>query len=290
MDDTINDFLKDLESHQNYSENTYQAYRMDLSRFTGYLITQLGRKPSIRDLSTTVISDYLEAEKKHGYKPSTLYRRRSSLRKFSQYLMESGIINDNLITPGPFLKAKERRNLAGRKKIDSLSFSEVSSLLHTLSGKKNPRAKRDLAIIMLLLETGISIGELIQIDQDNVNFVAKKISIKRKGHTRVSLNIPMSASVIEEYLKIGRPELTQSRVEAALFVSQLGGRITRQGVWQMIKKIGKQTRLKKTVSPRVIRHTAARQMLVDGRSLKEIQVSLGHHNKFSTRSLVRRLK
>lgn len=290
MDATIKDFLKDLESHLEYSKNTYQAYTMDLRRFVAYLTQNLGREPQVADLSPDMISAYLEAEKKQGYKTSTLYRRRSSLRKFVQYLMTAGICTVNLNSQAPFLKPKERRQLTSTKKIAALSLSEISRLVDTLSFQNNPRAKRDLAIIMVLLETGISISELVQIDLSHLDLKTKRLHTGRDGMAPKTLMISGSAAAIMDYLVEGRPELTQSPAEKGLFVSQMGGRITRQGVWHMLRNRGKEVKLKKTLTPRLIRHTAAQQMIIDGRSVKDIQQSLGHRNQFSTRSLVRRLK
>jgi integrase/recombinase XerD len=91
-------------------------------------------------------------------------------------------------------------------------------------------------------------------------------------------------------LEEGRPELTQSLTEEALFVSQMGERITRQGVWQVLRSWGRQAKIRKAISPRILRHTAVKQMLLEDKPLVEIQKMLGHRNQFSTRALVRRIK
>ena len=70
----------------------------------------------------------------------------------------------------------------------------------------------------------------------------------------------------------------------------MGRRITRQGVWQVLRNWGGQAELRRNLSPRMIRHTAAKQMIVEDRPLDEIQRMLGHSNQLSTRSLVRRIK
>ena len=79
-------------------------------------------------------------------------------------------------------------------------------------------------------------------------------------------------------------------VEPALFVSQMGGRVSRQGIWQGIRNWGREAELSLDLSPRIIRHTATKAMIKAGKKIEEIQLLLGHQNIFSTRTLVRRLK
>jgi integrase/recombinase XerD len=188
------------------------------------------------------------------------------------------------------LKPRERRSLAAGKKIVYLSKNEVSSLLNAINQTDTPRAKRDLAIINLLLETGISIGVLVDLDLSDLNLRSGKVQVKMGAGLHTSLAIPETVELMQSYLKVGRPELTQSSAETALFVSQMGGRISRQGVWQLLRNWGKQAKLKQILSPRVVRHTAACNMLASGKRIEEIQRYLGHRNLISTRSLVRRLK
>jgi integrase/recombinase XerD len=101
--------------------------------------------------------------------------------------------------------------------------------------------------------------------------------------------IEESASFLREYLEISRPELTQSLNEEALFVSQMGGRITRQGAWQVIRAWGETSGIKVPLSPRVLRHTAVKHMLMQGKSAQEIQTMLGHGNLHSTQALIRKI-
>ncbi len=290
MNGHLEAFLTDLQAHSKYSDNTCQAYAVDLRRFVDYMSGKLGRDPKIEDLSRQSVTSYLESEKKTGYKPSTLYRRRSALRKFLDYLTQLGVTEVRASENKEFLKPRERRSVSEGRKIDYLSDAELKRLIETFSREDNPRARRDQAILVLMLETGISIGNLIELDMNDFNSRNGRLQVLTAEGHQVRLNIPQATPLIREYLLLGRPELTQSNAEDALFVSQMGGRISRQGVWQMLRNRGKQAKLKQQLSARTIRHTAARRMVKEGKPLEQIQVSLGHENLFSTRSLVRRLK
>lgn len=290
MNAHIEAFLTDLQSHSKFSDNTCQAYALDLRRFVDFLSGKLGREPDINDFSLAFVTSYLESEKKSGYKPSTLYRRRSAIRKFFGYLSHMGLIRIDTKENKDFLKPRERRAVSEGRKIAYLSSADLKKLMKAFVQMENPRSIRDRAILFLLLETGISIGDLINLGLKDFNQRNGKLRVLKPGGKQIWLDIPDSSPYIKEYLKLSRPELTQPYAEKALFVSQMGGRISRQGVWQMLKNRGKQARLKQQLSARVMRHTAARRMVKEGRSLEHIQINLGHENLFSTRSLVRRLK
>ncbi|MBE9475422.1 MAG: tyrosine-type recombinase/integrase, partial [Chloroflexi bacterium] len=94
---------------------------------------------------------------------------------------------------------------------------------------------------------------------------------------------------IEEYLQEGRPDLLHHPGEPALFISQMDGRLSRQGVWQILNHWGQLVNPPISLSPRVVRHTAALRMRKAGLSNAEIQIRLGHRNPLSTRALIRRL-
>jgi integrase/recombinase XerD len=99
-----------------------------------------------------------------------------------------------------------------------------------------------------------------------------------------------SARTIDLYLKEGRPDLNPYPGETALFISQIGSRLTRQGVWQILKRWGTLSQISTEITPRLIRHTAVLQLVRSGVSLAQIQLLLGHSNPQSTLALLHRLK
>ena len=141
-----------------------------------------------------------------------------------------------------------------------------------------------------MLEFGISISTLVSLNLSDINLQRQRLRFRLSDQKEMRVSIPKSAGLIQEYLEASRPELTQKPLEKALFVSQMGKRISRQGLWQRLRSWGRRAELSQELSPRVIRHTAARQMILEGRRLGEIQRLLGHRNQLSTRFLVRRIK
>ncbi len=291
IESQLNAFLSKLEKVSKYSSNTLDAYRNDLTRFFRYLKDSIKRIPVITDFTPETISQYLSIERKKGYKPSTLYRRRASLRSFAGFLNGKGLLKQDLtVEEKPFLPDTERKKVILGGELVSLSDSEVNQFINVVASYDNPRAKRDIAIINILLEIGISIGDLVAINITDFIYQKKSIIIKNKQNKSHSYLIPKSARSIQNYIEFARKDLTQSEIEPALFVSQMGGRVSRQGIWQGIRNWGRLANLKKDLSPRIIRNTATKTMILAGKKIEEIQILLGHNNIFSTRTLVRRLK
>jgi integrase/recombinase XerD len=87
----------------------------------------------------------------------------------------------------------------------------------------------------------------------------------------------------------GRPNLNSAPDDPALFISQSGARMSRQSIWQVLRQMGKAAQLPVTLTPRLVRHTAALNMVRAGRPLPEIQALLGHSNALSTQALLQRL-
>jgi integrase/recombinase XerD len=222
-------------------------------------------------------------------KPSTLHRRRVALKHFAQFLFDQNLLDLDIVISVSQIQENLWKEIS-KQKVICLSEKEMTRLIKTISIENNPRALRDIAMVTLLFESGLSIGALVALNLSDINLRESRIRISENRTSGVWISLPESIDKIKKYLGNGRPELTQSLSEEAIFVSQMGERITRQGVWQVLRTWGRQAKLRKPLSPRVLRHTAVRKMLVDNKKISEIQQMLGHQNQLSTRALVRRIK
>ncbi len=210
------------------------------------------------------------------------------MHKLGEYLVEQGELNSIELKEITNWKQELWTEIANRK-LQFLEEEQIAELFSIMKSINTSRSVRDLAIISLILETSISIGDLVDINLSGIDIRNNQLRIL-DGDGERKYSIEDSTPYIVEYLKVSRPELTQSTNEVALFVSQLGGRISRQGVWQMIKGWGNLIGLSEGLSPRVLRHSAAMRMVREGKEISEIQQMLGHTNSYSTRALVRKLK
>ena len=280
-------YIKSLEASGDYSKNTVQAYSSDLKRFLEFLEGQLGRKPSLVDINSRVITEFLDRENEVGLSASTLHRRKVVLGQFARHLTESDFISQE-----DFFKVLSWRQKLWKeiykREVVVISDAEISTLFSTIEKEASPKAYRDAALISLLLETGLPIGRLISLDLSVLDLASRRLVVMDHGTTR-EVSIEKATAFLDRYLSSGRKEYTQSDSEAALFVSQMGGRISRQGVWQLIKEWGERAGLDAAISPRNLRNTKVREMVRSGYSTAEIQKKLGHSNRYSTRALLRKI-
>jgi integrase/recombinase XerD len=104
-----------------------------------------------------------------------------------------------------------------------------------------------------------------------------------KGHKERIIPIaPKAAEVLKEYLNEGRPRLVHGSEEKALFLNRRGERLTRQGLWQILKAYAKEAGLEAQVTPHTLRHSFATHMLSGGADLRSVQELLGHANISTT--------
>lgn len=291
MDLPVDTFLESLRANGDISEKTVEAYGGDLARFAKFIQSELQRPPKVADFTAGMLKTFLQQESKAGRGMATLLRRRATLRRMRDYLEDQGLIDGDLSTK-ILIKPPNRpfRGSAAREP-EFLGEDDIERLYKALEKRKTPRSLRDQAIIRVLLETGITIGTLVSIDLEHFEWDKGGILVKPDGFDKAYW-LPLAAAIppIEVYLREGRPNLTDSRIERAMFVSQMGGRISRQSVWQSLQNWGRRAKIKAGLTPSVIRHTAVKHMYAHNVPVSQIQHSLGHRNVLSTHALLRRLQ
>jgi integrase/recombinase XerD len=213
----------------------------------------------------------------------------ATLRQFVRHLIQQGVLSEDVLAKDPHLINRVIAQVPQNNSPKLLSESQISRLERTFESSKSHRARRDQAILTLLLETGLSVGDLVNLDLSDLDLRAGRLHIIRTQSNDKWLPLGKATKIVDLYLREGRPELNPQQNEPALFVSQLGGRMSRQGIWQILNHWGKLMDPPIKLSPRKVRHTAALRMAHAGRSLDEIQTLLGHSNPLSTQALLRRL-
>jgi integrase/recombinase XerD len=286
----IRAFLDTLANQLDYSSSTCLAYKSDLSCFVSYLQESLGRFPTLADFTPEHVARFLKAESRAGKRQSTVLRRRATLRRFALYLDQQGLLKPDLFDINADL-IDEAITAGGTVKLpQSLSPAEISRLWSALESSARPRARRDQAILALLLETGLTVGSLVALNLKDIDGSGSQLCIHTDQGQAVWLPLRAASGPLKRYIKEGRPELNLLPDEPALFVSQAGRRMSRQGIWQILRHWGRAIGLPVTLSPRLVRHTAAITLVKSGRSYREIQILMGHRNPLSTRALLRRLE
>jgi integrase/recombinase XerD len=278
MDDHIGHFLNFMSVEKGASGNTVAAYRNDLQQFDSHLTGQHGNgKPrDWENLDRDVIVEYLLALRRKNYAEATVARKVAAIKSFFQYLQAEGTIRRN---PAESLESPR----VGRSLPKPLSVTEVDELLEQPLKRNTPEAKRDRAMLELLYATGLRVTELVSLDVDDINMSGPYVRCMGKGSKERTIPIHEQASgAVAEYLNDGRAPLVKNRKEAALFVNRRGERLTRQGVWLILKQYAKEANIATPVTPHTLRHSFATHMLRGGMNLRHVQELLGHANISTT--------
>jgi integrase/recombinase XerD len=279
MEQQVQDFLDYLIIEENYSANTIAAYRNDLTQFLAYLNNPGRLSPRLSDgevqpdwsaVQTLHVIDYILYLKEREYASSTVARKVAAVKSFFCFIQKTGVITED---PTESLDSpKVKKHLP-----KTISPAQVERLLAEPAKDHSPKGLRDHALMELLYATGMRVTELVSLDLTDVNLAASKV----RCSTRVDKErtVPISAATaqaLQEYLSDGRSRLGVSEEERALFVNHRGHRLTRQGLWLIIKYYAQAVGIDEKVTPHTLRHSFAAHMLTKGMTLDEIQKLLGH--------------
>ncbi|HDH97028.1 MAG TPA: site-specific tyrosine recombinase XerD [Proteobacteria bacterium] len=264
--DRIADFLDTLLLEKNFSQNTIDAYRRDLSRFVEFL--EAKGVGSWSELNRELLTGFAQQLAGQGLAASSRCRIISAVRSFLKYLAQQEGWNDN---PAEFLESPK----AGRSLPRYLTQEQVAALLEQ-PDTSSPLGLRDRAIMELLYAAGLRVSELVSLELNQIDLDQNMVRIKGKGQKeRIVPFGEVSKMWILKYLNHARPKLAGRGHSAALFLSRNGKPLTRQMVWRMINAYAAKAGLS-NVHPHLIRHSFATHLLEGGADLRSVQTMLGH--------------
>jgi len=275
----IDSFLTYLTVEKGFSENTVAAYRNDLYQLASFVEEEAAQRGSIASWASFNRQDmlsYLLNLKERNYAATTVARKVAAARSFFNFMVAEGNIKDN---PSQNIGSPK----VGRSLPKPISFSQVRRLLEQPTKLSAPEAKRDKAILELLYASGMRVSELVSLNVSDIDIGGGYVRCFGKGHKERLIPIYRQAALaVEEYVKESRPRLTRNDTERALFLNRRGERLTRQGLWQILKGYAKSAELDKEVTPHTLRHSFATHMLSGGADLRSVQELLGHANISTT--------
>ena len=279
MREDIDSFLNYLTVEKGFSRNTIDAYHNDLNQLASFAEKEIARRgimPSWANFSRQDMLGSLLDLKERNYAVTTLARKIAAAKSFFGFMMAEGNIRSN---PTENISSPK----VGKALPDAISISQVRQLIDQPAGLSTPEAKRDRAMLELLYASGMRASELVSLNLNDVD--TKECYVRCFGKGNKERLIPIyqrAARVVEEYVAEVRSKLVHSDTEQALFVNQRGSRLTRQGLWQILKAYAKSAGLGKQVTPHTLRHSFATHMLSGGADLRSVQELLGHANISTT--------
>lgn len=276
----IEEFISYLRDTKKSSDNTLQAYIRDLDKFYVFVIES--GLSNLTDVDKELVGEFKTKLRRSGLSSSTVSRTLSAVRSMMQYFVSLDILSYN--------PAREIHNDRSRKKIPRvLTSKEVEKLLSQPSGKDH-KSVRDKAMLELLYATGIKASELIELDVSDVNLQLSIIRCTKGDKERVIPLYPIATKSLSEYINSARKMLVLNPDEKALFVNVSGDRMTRQGLWKILKVYASEAEIYSDITPHTLRHSFAAHLLENGADIHDIQEILGHSDISSTQRYAQFLK
>ena len=272
MGEDVGAYLAYLELERGLSPATRESYRLDLAQFEACL-KRLGVAALTR-VRPVHVREFLQSLRT-SRSPATVARKLAAVKGLFRFLELQGRITR---APTAFIETPR----LWRTLPQTLNVSEVERLLASVAVPG--LGLRDLAMLELLYGAGLRVSELVSLDLGSCNFDVGFVRCIGKGNKERIVPLGRTASAaLGRYLKDERPRLTAKRPEvASLFVNRRGARLTRQRVWQLLRRYARSGRIEKAIGPHTLRHSFATHLLERGADLRTVQELLGHVNISTT--------
>jgi integrase/recombinase XerD len=277
MRQQIGAFLNSLREEKGYSNNTIVAYHNDLEQFAQFL-TKTGRTSWDTVGRDDLVAYVNSLRGEREYASATVARKVAAAKSFFHYLVGLGVLKDD---PSATLDSPKVRKYLPT----ALSEEDVDRLLKAPAAHNTLRGLRDCALLELLYATGMRVSEVVDLNLEDIDLTACSVHCVNKTGKHKERVIPIyrrAVDALSRYLEGSRFKLLHDENEKALFLNHRGYRLTRQGLWLIIKKYVEEAGLEAPVTPHTLRHSFATHLLNGGADVREVQGLLGHANVSTT--------
>jgi integrase/recombinase XerD len=265
VDLVLDAYLASLKVERGLGPATIEAYARDLARFARF-VAERGR--ALGDVDAELVADFLASLAAAGLGARSQARMLSSLRGFFRHCLE-----EKHLRRDPCALVGSPR--AARKLPSVLTRDEVLRLLDAPDAT-TPRGLRDRAMLHLMYASGLRVSELVGLALGDLDLEAGFVQAFGKGRKR---RLVPTGAVARDHV---RAYLARVRCawaapgEGAVFVSERGGPLTRQGFWKLVRRYARVAGIAKPLSPHKLRHSFATHLLLGGADLRAVQTMLGH--------------
>jgi integrase/recombinase XerD len=266
MDNVLDLFFNHLSVERGLSPNTLAAYSRDLRELHIYL-NRL-EVSAWEQVSRDHISGFIQ-EQGATFSPRSRARRLAAFRSFFKFLerTERIRVNPAALIHFPRLNPQLPKVLGSAEIETLLDHPDISRAL----------GQRDKAMFELLYACGLRVSELAGLQVRQVFLEPGYLTVLGKGSKERLVPMgEMASESLRLYLLNGRLGLLKKGFASEVFLNARGEKISRQGVWKIIKAHASGAGITKNITPHMLRHSFATHLLENGADLRSLQVMLGH--------------
>ena len=257
-----------MKLQRNFSANTLAAYANDIGKLLAFL------EAEDKDPVTAQLSDLQAfAASLHdiGICPRSQCRILSGVRTFYHYLLVDGYVDDD---PTELLESPR----IGEHLPEVLTLEEVDRLQQAIDLSKW-EGQRNKAIIEVLYSCGLRVSELVTLKLSDLYLDEQFLRVTGKGQkTRLVPISPVAIKQLQLWFVDRNAMNIKPGEEDYVFLNRRGAHLTRTMILIMIKRLGQEACIAKTISPHTLRHSFATSLLEGGADLRSIQAMLGHES------------
>lgn len=266
----IDGFLRYCGIQRRLSQNTISAYRSDLSHYQAYLRHQDGAGP----FETSTLNDYLaHMLEQERLSTATARRRVACLKGFLAFCENSDDGEQPYRRWSPRLKrTKHLPRALSREELQVLAAKQVEHL---------PQDKETIFAVLLISATGLRVSELCNLHAADVSIDGASVHVRGKG-SRDRIVYVGDDAVRGELVRRRKVAVQRSELHGQLFLNSRGGALNPQTLRRRLHRLQAQNGLARSVTPHMLRHTAATLLIENGVDIRFVQKLLGHSSIATT--------
>lgn len=272
-----------LEATRDLSPHTIRAYDADLAAFQRYV----GPRASVRALTTDALLAFMHAQRADGLSARSLRRRASGVRGFCRWLVSRGLLDAD---PWIETTVSVGRSRMLPKIVPSHDLSRLFACLRREADVdrvaddellRKPHEATTLLAVTLMLATGVRVNEVVSLESRNVDVRARTVRILGKGRRerQVFLTNDWMAELVLAYQ---RTRVHLGVEHGALLFSRRLTPLTPAAMRSRLHQAAERAGVSTHVTPHMLRHTAATQLIEAGVDIRFIQRLLGHASLSTT--------
>ncbi len=276
--EAVNSFMESHFAAGQRAIRTRQAYGADLRQMLGFI----GPSCDLERIGPDLIEDWIAKLHEASYAPASIQRKLSVLSAFFSYCERRGALERSpmaLVRYHPRRLPRPPRTLSRadtwRLLAHARSLVPTDYRLATSCSARAFLALRDLALLDLLLSTGLRVGEVSALRRADYSLDEHVVRVHGKGgrHRLAFIVVPYSQEIQKRFQDLSDRVATRTLV---LFPNARGQRFSTRGIRRMVLRRALDAGVKPRVTPHMLRHTAATQLLRNGVDLRIVQEFLGH--------------